>query len=135
MIGDNILKLLFDALSIKTSFDEIQSNHSNRLFGVRRVIDYLHSYRDTVPTIPELCQIANLSERNLQYGFKEYLGVTPIRYLRLLRLNGVRRELLIAHPKKDRVVDVTLNWGFIELGRFAGGVPQTFSRSPLCNAQ
>lgn len=97
---------------------------------MRRVIDYLHCYCNDVPTIPELCQIADLSERSLQYGFKEYLGVTPIRYLRLLRLNNVRRELLISHPKQNRVVDVALNWGFIELGRFSGEYRQLFQELP-----
>lgn len=130
MLGDSILSLLFQVLSITTPFDNQKSNQSNRLLGVRRVIDYLHDYAHTIPTIPELCQIANLSERSLQYGFKEYLGMTPIRYLRVLRLNGVRRELLISHPKKDRIVDVALNWGFIELGRFSGEYRQLFQELP-----
>ncbi|TWX66717.1 helix-turn-helix domain-containing protein [Colwellia demingiae] len=130
MLGDSILRLLFNALSKTTPPVEKKSSQSNRLVGVRRVIDYLHNYSDQIPTIPELCQIANLSERTLQYGFKEYLGVTPIRYLRLVRLNGVRRELLISVPKKDRVVDVALNWGFIELSRFAREYRQLFQELP-----
>ena len=77
-----------------------------------------------------MCQIANLSERSLQYGFKEYLGITPVRYLRLLRLNRVRRDLLISDPKEDRVVDVALNWGFVELGRFAGEYRKLFQELP-----
>ncbi|MCJ8319741.1 MAG: helix-turn-helix domain-containing protein [Colwellia sp.] len=130
MIGDSILKLLLNALNFTTPCAEKPASQSNRHIGVRRVIDYLHHYFDDVPTIPELCQIANLSERSLQYAFKEYLGVTPIRYLRLQRLNGVRRELLISQPKKDKVVDIALNWGFIELGRFAGEYRQLFKELP-----
>ena len=131
MFGDIILRLLFEALSITTPCAEKQSSQSHRVLGVRRVIDYLHNFcDDEFPTISELCHIANLSERSLQYAFKEYLGVTPIRYLRLVRLNGVRRDLLTAHPKKARVVDVALNWGFIELGRFAGEYRQLFQELP-----
>jgi AraC family ethanolamine operon transcriptional activator len=131
MLGDIILRLLFEALSITTSCAEKKSGQSHRLLGVRRVIDSLHKFcDDEFPTISELCHIANLSERSLQLAFKEYLGVTPIRYLRLVRLNGVRRDLLTAHPKKERVVDVALNWGFIELGRFAGEYRQLFQELP-----
>ncbi len=130
MLGDSILILAFNVLSATMPFSDKQSSQSNRLLGVRRVIDYLHCSANEVPTIPELCKIAKLSERNLQYAFKEYLGVTPIRYLRLLRLNGVRRDLLVAHPKGIRVVDVALNWGFIELGRFAGEYRQLFQELP-----
>ncbi|MFT6350217.1 MAG: AraC family ethanolamine operon transcriptional activator [Psychromonas sp.] len=130
MIADSVLRLLLDVLCITTPSVEKKTSQSNRLVGVHRVIDYLHHYSVDVPTIPELCQIANLSERNLQYGFKEYLGVTPIRYLRLLRLNNVRRELLVSHPKNNRVVDIALNWGFVELGRFAGEYRQLFQELP-----
>ena len=130
MINDTILRLVFNALKITTPSSDKRINQSKRCEGVRQVIDYLHSYGETIPTIPELCKIAKLSERNLQYGFKEYLGITPIRYLRLLRLNGVRRDLLISNNKKDRVVDVALNWGFIELGRFAREYRQLFQELP-----
>ena len=130
MINDTILRLVFNALKITTPSSDKRINQSKRCEGVRQVIDYLHSYGETIPTIPELCKIAKLSERNLQYGFKEYLGITPIRYLRLIRLNGVRRDLLISNNKKDRVVDVALNWGFIELGRFAREYRQLFQELP-----
>ncbi|KGJ89631.1 helix-turn-helix domain-containing protein [Colwellia psychrerythraea] len=130
MINDTILKLAFNVLQETTPCNERRVNQSKRCEGVRQVMDYLHSYGDSVPTIPELCKIAKLSERNLQYGFKEYLGVTPIRYLRLLRLNGVRRDLLINQCDSNKVVDVALNWGFIELGRFASEYRQLFQELP-----
>ncbi|PKH86277.1 helix-turn-helix domain-containing protein [Colwellia sp. Bg11-28] len=130
MLSDSILRLILKVLSKTTPINVQQVSPSNRAQGVRMVIDYLHHYADQVPTIPELCNIAKLSERNLQYGFNEYLGITPIRYLRLVRLNGVKRDLLLSHPKKDRIVDIALNWGFIELGRFAGEYRQLFQELP-----
>jgi len=130
MLSDSVLRLIFKVLSKTTPINEQQVSPSNRAQGVRLVIDYLHHYADQVPTIPELCNIAKLSERNLQYGFNEYLGITPIRYLRLVRLNGAKRDLLLSHPKKDRIVDIALNWGFIELGRFAGEYRQLFQELP-----
>lgn len=130
MLKDTILRLIFNVLKVTTPSNEIRVNQSKRCRGVRQVMDYLHSYGKNIPTIPELCKIAELSERNLQYGFKEYLGVTPIRYLRLLRLNGVRRDLLINHDKKNKIVDVALDWGFIELGRFASEYRQLFQELP-----
>lgn len=130
MLSDHILKLVFDVLITTSPQTEKLSGRSNRLLGVRKVIDYLHSYYYEIPTIPELCKIANLCERSLQYGFKEYLNITPVRYLRLVRLNGVRRELLFSHPQKNKVVDVALNWGFVELGRFAGEYRKLFDELP-----
>lgn len=130
MLSANTLRLALNALMPTTAYMEKQQTKSRRIKGVRRVIDFLHSYASKLPTIPELCDIAQLSERNLQYGFREYLGITPIRYLRLVRLNGVRRELLIASPEAVKVMDVALNWGFVELGRFAGEYRQLFQELP-----
>lgn len=130
MIGATILRLALNTLMPTITMIEKPIPRPLRIQGVRRVIDYLHSHAHQLPTIPELCEIAQLSERNLQYGFREYLGVTPIRYLRLVRLNGVKRDLLMANPKTDRVVDVALNWGFVELGRFAGEYRQLFNELP-----
>ncbi|AAZ26581.1 MULTISPECIES: helix-turn-helix domain-containing protein [Colwellia] len=130
MINDTILRLAYNVLKVTTPCTEKRVNQSKRCEGVRHVMDYLHHYGQNIPTIPELCKVAKLSERNLQYGFKEYLGVTPIRYLRLLRLNGVRRDLLVNRGKKDKIVDVALDWGFIELGRFASEYRQLFQELP-----
>jgi AraC family ethanolamine operon transcriptional activator len=130
MMSDTILRLVFNVLNVTTPCNERRVNQSKRREGVRQVIDYLHSYGENIPTIPELCKISQLSERNLQYGFKEYLGVTPTRYLRLIRLNGVRRDLLINHGKKERIVDIALHWGFMELGRFASEYRQLFQELP-----
>jgi AraC family ethanolamine operon transcriptional activator len=130
MMVDSLFNLLLEVLHKSTPVVERPVSQTSKVKGVRRVIEYLHYYANQVPTIAELCKIANLSERNLQYAFKEYLGITPVRYLRLVRLNGVKRDLLLSEPKKDRIVDIALNWGFIELGRFAGEYRQLFQELP-----
>lgn len=130
MMADSILGLVLDVLTKTTPVVEQLANRSSKNEGVKRVIEYLHHYAHQVPTITELCKVAKLSERNLQYAFKEYMGITPVRYLRLVRLNGVRRELLLSQPQKDRIVDIALHWGFVELGRFSGEYRQLFQELP-----
>ena len=105
-------------------------SHSRRLSGVRRVVDYLKVHASYLPTIPELCTVAQLSERSLEYGFKEQLGVTPVRYLKLVRLNGSKRDLVVANPKMTKVVDIALRWGFVEFGRFAAEYGRLFKELP-----
>jgi AraC family ethanolamine operon transcriptional activator len=136
MLSAEALKLTYDALLSATEYSTAKLQ-SRRTQGVRRVIDYLQAHAASLPTMAELCKIAYLSERSLEYGFKEYLGVTPIRYLRLVRLNGAKHELLTAGPKTDKVIDVALNWGFLEMGRFAGEYRQLFHELPsetLCKS-
>ncbi|MCJ8293580.1 MAG: helix-turn-helix domain-containing protein [Colwellia sp.] len=77
-----------------------------------------------------LCKVADLSERSLEYGFQEYLGITPIQYLRVLRLNGARLDFLSNINSRTKVSDIALTWGFLEFGRFANNYRQLFQERP-----
>jgi transcriptional regulator GlxA family with amidase domain len=102
---------------------------SRRRAAVRRVEEYLDASADEVPSIPTLCTVARVSERTLEYAFREHLGTTPVRFLKVRRLNRVRRELLAAEPGAS-VTAVALRAGVYDLGRFAGEYRQLFGELP-----
>lgn len=130
MLNTEVLTLTLNTLSPITQLNEKLKPQSRRQRGVCRVIDYLQVHAANIPTIPELCGIAGLSERSLEYGFREYLDITPIRYLRTVRLNGARRDFLAATNTKASISEIALKWGFIEFGRFAGEYKQLFQELP-----
>tara|TARA_Y100001960_G_scaffold324140_1_gene403983 strand:- start:139 stop:1116 length:978 start_codon:yes stop_codon:yes gene_type:complete len=131
LLGDTAMKLVLDVLTPTLERREELKPFSKRNLGVRRVIEFLDSNAHLLPTIAELCQVANLSERSLQYGFREMLGVTPIQYLRIVRLNGAHRELIRAdHQGNVKVVNIALKWGFLELGRFAKDYYRFYNQLP-----
>jgi AraC-like DNA-binding protein len=70
--------------------------------------------------ISELSAVLGVSERTLRNRFKEHLGMGLRRYLILRRLHFVRRALHKADPAVTSVTDVATEFGFWELGRFAG---------------
>jgi AraC family ethanolamine operon transcriptional activator len=130
LICSQLAKLAIDVLSSTT-----QPNHSlkpqpKRIKGVQRVIEYLQTHAEQLPDMSTLCKAANLSERSLEYGFKEHLGISPIRYLRLVRLNYARHDLAVNTGAYTKVSDVALKWGFLEFGRFSGEYKQLFQESP-----
>ncbi len=129
-LNAEVLKLALDALSPTVDLNDTIKPQSNRIRGVHRVIDYLQAHADQVPAIVQLCDISGLSERSLEYGFREHLETTPIRYLRLVRLNGARRDLLNNTSHKTQVSDIALKWGFVEFGRFSGEYKQLFDELP-----
>ena len=129
-LNEMILHAILDALTPTLSYQEKTSSFSARRKGVRKAIDYLHVHINLMPTVTELCQVSGLSERSLQYGFKEYIGISPVRYLRVVRLNEARRELMTSRKKRVKVMDVALNWGFVEMGRFSGEYRQLFQELP-----
>lgn len=104
---------------------------SRRRAAVRRVEEYLDAQGDRGPgpSIPALCAVAGVSERTLEYAFREQLSTTPVRFLMLRRLNRVRRDLLAAEQGAT-VTQIMLRAGVYDLGRFAGEYRQLFGELP-----
>ena len=81
-------------------------------------------------TVADLCIALGVSRRTLQYSFKEVLGINPVRFLRAMRLNGVRRDLKGAGEPAGSVQDTAANWGFWHLGHFVTEYKQMFGELP-----
>lgn len=101
-----------------------------RIRAAKLAVDYLQHHAAELPSIATLCQVSGVSERSLQSGFTEYLGVSPVKYLRLIRLNGARRALIEARGSRERVSSIALRWGFIEFGRFSRDYKALFCELP-----
>ena len=74
-----------------------------------------------------LCQHLGVSRRKLNYCFHDVLGMSPMRYLRVVRLDGARRELRAACGP---VQEVASRWGFAHMGQFAVDYRRHFGESP-----
>ncbi|MCL4144411.1 UNVERIFIED_CONTAM: hypothetical protein GTU68_043838 [Idotea baltica] len=56
--------------------------------------------------------------------------MSPMTYLRLLRLNRVRDVLADASPDTTSVTAIAMDHGFLHLGRFARDYKRLFDQSP-----
>ena len=89
------------------------------------------AHRDRPVAVPELCAQLRVSRRMLQYCFQEFYGMTPVAYLRAIRLNGVRRALREgARVKAVSVQDVAAAWGFWHLSQFSADYRKLFGERP-----
>lgn len=130
LLCSELFKFTLDALLPSINLSGTLKPQSKRIKGVQRVIDYLQVHAVLLPDMQTLCRVSELSERSLEYGFQEHLGITPTRYLRNLRLNGARLELLNVIDNRIKVSDIALKWGFLELGRFSGEYKFLFQELP-----
>jgi AraC family transcriptional regulator, ethanolamine operon transcriptional activator len=89
----------------------------------------LDHHLDEPVTVTQLCEVTNVSRRTLQYSFESILGISPIQYLRISRLNGVRRSLVQAQHGQA-VSDIAAQWGFWHLSQFAKDYKQLFGEQP-----
>ena len=96
----------------------------------KRIKEYLAECSDGVPTIGDLCKVAQVSERTLEYAFQERYGIAPNTYLRFYRLKQVRRALRAADPAVTTVTEVATNWGFWHFGHFTTHYREAFGELP-----
>ncbi|MFI6300792.1 AraC family transcriptional regulator [Amycolatopsis thailandensis] len=99
---------------------------------VRRAMTYCEEHAAEPVSIGELAMAARISVRALQLAFRAELGLTPMEYLRRVRLDHVHQDLLaIARGRAEgTVTDVALRWGFTHLGRFSGLYRDTYGKLP-----
>ncbi len=109
---------------------EVSRAERQQAILVRDVREYLLSLDDRVASVPELCRNFDISRRTLQYAFEQVLGMGPNAYLKLLRLNGVRRDLSKRSALMKSVQQVAADWGFWHLSQFSKDYKQHFLELP-----
>lgn len=97
--------------------------------ALRKVVDLIAEAPGAQYTVADLAQAAGVGVRQLQKLFRDELDMSPACYLRNVRLDGVRSDL-IDHDGTATVSDVAYRWGFNHLGRFAQHYERRFGESP-----
>ena len=110
-----------------TQFPTGSFNHTQ---VVRRAREYALSRIDEPVQIIDICRALGVSRRMLQYSFQDVLDINPHTYLRLLRLNGARRDLIGAPEKQVTVQDVLMKWGFWHPSRFSAEYKKMYQELP-----
>jgi AraC-like DNA-binding protein len=86
------------------------------MLGFGQSID---AYPDQLPSMAHICKELSVDERALRRCCRAHLGLGPVRYLRLLRMQRVRRALRNGTCGTTTVAQVVQRHGFGEVGRFA----------------
>ncbi|GAA0217148.1 helix-turn-helix domain-containing protein [Castellaniella daejeonensis] len=81
-------------------------------------------------SIADICRQLHISRRTLQYSFQTAVGLSPLAYLRILKLNQVRRRLRNAQDFSGRVTQAATTWGFEHLGQFSQDYRHLFGECP-----
>ncbi|WP_164842615.1 AraC family transcriptional regulator [Actinoplanes solisilvae] len=102
----------------------------NRPRTVKRTLDAMHAEPWRPFTATDLAAIAGVGVRVLQESFRQHVGMSPLTYLRRLRLDHVHSELSRSDPWQVNVSEVAYRWGFTHLGRFAGAYRARYGLSP-----
>lgn len=77
-----------------------------------------------------LCKRTMRSKRSIQSAFARFAGTSPSRYLRLIRLNRVRRALLDRSNESASIGDIAARNGFWSWSRFTQEYKALFCELP-----
>jgi len=99
-------------------------------YYVRRVQDFVHANAARTVSAGEMTAVAGVSARALYYGFQKYLGVTPMKYLKHVRLEGARAALRKARGARESVTGIALGAGYSNLSRFCRDYRAHFGETP-----
>ncbi|WP_399082206.1 AraC family transcriptional regulator [Streptomyces sp. BBFR2] len=98
--------------------------------AVRRAMEVIEGHAAEPLTVAEIAECVGVGVRALQDGFRRHLDTTPLAYLREVRLDRVRKELLASDPGTTTVTAVASRWGFLHPGRFALAYRRQFGEPP-----
>lgn len=96
---------------------------------VKAAEDYMASHARFAPNRTQVAAAVGVSVRALSASFARFRGHSPMAYLRKVRLQGVRADLLAA-PAGASVREIAAAWGYIFLGDFARQYRQQFGELP-----
>jgi AraC family transcriptional regulator, ethanolamine operon transcriptional activator len=127
-----LLETLLTTLDVASDFEPSRSDRTRQAQSriVKIAEDHALSQTGASLYVTDLCRVTGVSERTLEYAFKEVTGLTPMAYLIRLRLHGVREALLAAMPESTTVSATALNWGFWHFGEFSRVYKDCFGELP-----
>lgn len=97
----------------------IQHSQPPRDRVVRTAVEMIEASPRAPLTISMLAKRSHVSVRALQLGFRRHLDMSPMAYVRMVRLRHAHEELRAADPSRTTVTSIAHRWGFSNVGRFA----------------
>lgn len=136
-LGHSLVASRFEAFVLDALLLFQPHNHSEALRrlerrlaprDVRRAREYMHEHLAAPVTLSDLVAASGVAGRTLLKHFRDVHGVSPMRYLRELRMQRARDEL--AAGLAAQVAACALRWGFAHAGRFSMEYRKRFGESP-----
>ena len=123
-IESEILQQLFSCLMFTPT------TKKRKKFNTKSVRDLLHSNIEQFIDIPDIAKELNISESQLHCVFKKDYGMTPKKYLQNLRLNAIKRELLLADPHAVNISNIAQKYNFFHMSHFSLEYKKLFGQTP-----
>ncbi|WIB33268.1 helix-turn-helix transcriptional regulator [Curtobacterium sp. MCSS17_005] len=92
-------------------------------------VAFMHAHAGRPVTVGEIAAAADVTPHELHQQFRDQIGVSPLRHLQQLRLDGVHAALRTT-GSAVAVHDLMRHWGFVHYGRFSAAYTARFGETP-----
>lgn len=117
-------------LTSRSSERRTNSSYTNGPRIIRRAEQCFEAAGKSPLSLADLCKATGVSSSTLYAAFSEMVGMPPLRYFRMRRLNAAHKELCRSERESGQVSRVATSLGFTELGRFSVEYRKLFGVSP-----
>jgi transcriptional regulator GlxA family with amidase domain len=118
------------ALALTAPDEAIPRRINQRRQVFLRARDYIHGNLAAPLGLEILALETGVSLRTLRNSFQQVLGISPLHYIKLRRLNAARRLLLAGYPGELSVTEAAMRCGFSHMSYFARDYRELFGESP-----
>jgi AraC-like DNA-binding protein len=131
-VKQDLLETLLSTLAFSSPVELARRGRTRQAQSdmVRTAEQYALAHADDRLYVKDLCQAAGVSERTLEYAFREEMALSPMAYLTRIRLHRVHEALLRAPSTSTTVTREALRWGFWHFGEFAKAYRECFHELP-----
>ena len=91
---------------------------------------YIESHLGGTVRMNDLCEQVGVSPRTVERVFQQEFQMTPSAYVRVRRLNAVKREIVGLGEAAKSITAIAMHHGFGHLGRFSTAYRKHFGHSP-----
>ena len=138
MLANSALSNIPLAISLSTpeQYRDTLPKQHRRDRIVQCAIEYMRKNSCEEIGILDVCAATHVSRRTLQYCFEERLNISPLQYLKALRLNQARRQLRhlmevqAMHANQNTIANIAALCGFNHASRFASDYKRMFGELP-----
>lgn len=121
--------------SLLTSFPHSHTGFLGRPVAIgnsrslKAAMEYFEANSHEALTVEQVAGALGTSIRSLQRTFRELKGLSPMQYLREIRLEKARCRLIDPN-NNDSVTEIALGCGFTHLGAFSAAYKSRYGESP-----
>ncbi len=130
LMVEDFVPLLINTMGAIAGKKQVKSKTLCCYSLIKKAQEIVSSYPDRPLTLKQLCDELGTSSSNISSRFQDVFGLSPMAYLKIQRLNGVRRALKNHDPQTTTVTELAEHWGFWSMGHFSRDYKKMFGESP-----